>query len=242
MEAKYMGVSGSFNLGTLFKIGSLAAVTYYLLKRIKREQVDDTGKQYGIYSPCKSCYSTEKQASVKKIKIESSSPSASSASSTVADDQIGLNKGHTISLSENAEETDEKIYMKNLSADKESPAHVLANVKEPETMQALDDTLSSPTLANESNTPEGITAERDRERKKVAAIEAIECMAAGGNPEARNLLFKHVQNEDFLVRYEAIRGIIQYGGREDRELLQQTLPAGDWYIMDIRPEDMRKVC
>jgi hypothetical protein len=231
MEAKYMGVSGSFNLGTLFKIGSLAAVTYYLLKRIKREQVADTGKQYGIYSPCKSCYSTEKQASVKKIKIESSSPSASSASSTVADDQIGLNKGHTISLSESAEETDEKRYM-----------NVLANVKEPETMQALDDTLSSPTLANESNTPEGITAERDRERKKVAAIEAIECMAAGGNPEARNLLFKHVQNEDFLVRYEAIRGIIQYGGREDRELLQQTLPAGDWYIMDIRPEDMRKVC
>jgi hypothetical protein len=231
MEAKHMGVSGSFNLGTLFKIGSLAAVTYYLLKRIKREQVADTGKQYGIYSPCRSCYSTEKQASVKKIKIESSSPSASSASSTVADDQIGLNKGHTISLSESAEETDEKRYM-----------NVLANVKEPETMQALDDTLSSPTLEKESNTPEGITAERDRERKKVAAIEAIECMAAGGNPEAKNLLFKHVQNEDFLVRYEAIRGIIQYGGREDRELLQQTLPAGDWYIMDIRPEDMRKVC
>jgi hypothetical protein len=231
MEAKYMGVSGSFNLGTLFKIGSLAAVTYYLLKRIKREQFADTGKQYGIYSPCRSCYSTEKQASVKKIKIESSSPSAPSASSTVADDQIGLNKGHTISLSESAEETDEKRYM-----------NVLANVKEPETMQALDDTLSSPTLEKESNTPEGITAERDRERKKVAAIEAIECMAAGGNPEAKNLLFKHVQNEDFLVRYEAIRGIIQYGGREDRELLQQTLPAGDWYIMDIRPEDMRKVC
>ncbi|HSD58005.1 MAG TPA: HEAT repeat domain-containing protein, partial [Methanotrichaceae archaeon] len=126
----------------------------------------------------------------------------------------------------------------------ESPAHILANVKEPETMQALDDTLSSPPLAKESNAPEGLSLEREgeKEREKLAAIEAIECMAATGNPEAKNLLFKHVQNEDFLVRHEAIRGILQYGRKEDRELLRQTLPAGDWYIMDIRHEDMRKVC
>ncbi len=240
-----MNVSGSFNLGTLFKIGSLAAVTYYLLKRIKGEQVADTGKQHSLSSPCRPCYPTEKQASVKKIKIESSSPSVSSAlsaSSAVADNQIGLYKGHAISLSESVEENDENRYMKDKSSDRKSPAHILADVKEPETMQALDDTLSSPTLAKESNTPEGLSMERDKEREKLAAIEAIECMAAGGNPEAKNLLFKHVQNEDFLVRHEAIRGILQYGGREDRELLRQTLPAGDWYIMDIRHEDMRKVC
>ena len=237
-----MNVSGSSNLGTLFKIGSLAAVTYYLLKRIKGERVSDTGKQHSLSSPCRPCYPTEKQASVKKIKIESSSPSVSSASSAVADNQIGLNKGHAISLSESVEENDEKRYMKNQNADRESPAHILANVKEPETMQALDDTLSSPALAKESNMPEDLTMERNKEREKLAAIEAIECMAAEGNLEAKNLLFKHVQNEDFLVRHEAIRGILQYGGKEDRELLQQTLPAGDWYIMDIRPEDMRKVC
>jgi hypothetical protein len=242
MEAKYMNVSGSSNLGTLFKIGSLAAVTYYLLKWIKGEQAADLEKQHSLSSHCRPCYPTEKRASVKKIKIESFSPPVSSASSAAADDQIGLDKGHAIGLPESAEEDDEKRYMKNLNADRESPAHILANVKEPQTMQALDDTLSSPTPVKESNTPEGLTMGRDKEREKLAAIEAIECMAANGNPEAKNLLFKHVQNEDFLVRYEAIRGIIQYGEREDRELLQQTLPAGDWYIMDIRPEDMRKVC
>ncbi len=124
----------------------------------------------------------------------------------------------------------------------ESPAHILADIKEPETMQVLDETLSTPTPAEESNQPEDLSAKSDEVRDKLAAIKAIGCMAAGGNPRALSLLFKHMQNENFLVRREAILGILQYGGKEDRELLKKTLPAGDWYIMDIRPADIRKVC
>jgi len=241
-----MSVSGSslriFNLGTLFKIGGIAAITYFLLKRIKGGQATDLEEQQSLSRPYRRSYSTEERVGVQKIKIDSSSPSVSSAPSAVADNQIGQDKGHTISLSESVEGNDKEKYLTDKNSDRKSPAHILADVKEPETMQALDDTLSSSTLAEESNAPEGLTAERDKEMEKLAAIEAIECMAAEGNPEAKILLFKHAQNEDFLVRHEAIRGILQYGRKEDRELLQQTLPAGDWYIMDIRPEDMRKVC
>ncbi len=114
-----------------------------------------------------------------------------------------------------------RVQKVNIRPDRESPAHIMADIKEPETMQVLDETLSI--------------------REKLAAIETIGCMAAGGNPRALSLLFKHVQNENSLVRREAILGILQYGGKEDRELLKKTLPAGDWYIMDIRPADIRKV-
>jgi hypothetical protein len=194
-----MDASGSslrmFNLGTLFKIGSLAAIAYFLLKRIKEGQAVDLEERQSLSRHCRRSFSTEERASVKKINIDSSCLPVSS-------------------------------------------------VKKPQTMQALDDVLSSPTPADESSAPEGLipTTELDKEREKLAAIEAIERMAAEGNQEAKKLLFEHAQDEDFLVRREAIRGILQYGGKEDRELLQKTLPAGDWYIMDIRPEDMRKVC
>lgn len=255
-------------LGGLLKIGSLAAVTYLVLKRITRKQSPEWIPLQRLTRPHRRSYTAEDKADVRRIKIESSSPPTSSA---VPYDQSNLAKGHVIAITGGKGSEEEKYpqrpktvpseleraiplrVIENLRQeskaaprdqylDKESPAHILAGVKEPETMQALDDTLSRPAHAAKSNLEEGLNIEPDEKSEKIAAIEAIECMAAEGNPEAKNLLFKHVQNEDFSVRHEAIRGILQHGGREDRELLQQTLPAGDWYIMDIRPEDMRKVC
>ncbi len=268
-----MNTSGSSlriaGLSSILKIGSLAAVTYILLKRITRLQPSKKITMQREARPYGQSYSAEGRAGVRKITVDSPGSSASSAARYEPSD---ISKGHTIAItgSEMGEEEKYLLRPKTISSEpertvplraiegqaaqqgeypeEEAPAHILASVKEPETMQALDDTLSATSqvegaYAEEGLGPERISdIERDERQKKIAAIEAIECMAAEGNQEAKSLLFKHVQSEDFSVRHEAIRGILQHGGREDRELLQRTLPAGDWYIMDIRPEDMRRVC
>lgn len=213
-------------LGSLFKIAGVAAVTvtYLLLRRIRERRVEGREGQPKQQKRARSYMygsSPGERARVQKVKVESPSQHSSRI------------------IVENPSDISSTV---DIRSDIESPAHILADVKEPETMQALDETLSSPTPAEKSSPPEALSANSDEVREKLAAIEAIGCMAAGGNPQAVNLLFKHVQNENSLVRQEAIRGILQYGGREDRELLHETLPAGDWYIMDIRPSDMRKVC
>lgn len=218
-------------LGGLIKIVGIAAVTvtYLLLRRTKERLAEDS-------------VGWSKQ---QKVKVES--PSQHSSRIIVENpSDLKAGKIQTVSLENsspgNISSAGDISSTEDIRSDIESPAHILADVKEPETMQALDETLSTPTPSEEPNQPEALSANSDEVREKLAAIEAIGCMAAEGNPEAVNLLFKHVQNENFLVRQEAIRGILQYGGREDRELLHQTLPVGDWYIMDIRPADMRKVC
>ncbi len=268
-----MSISGSSlriaGPNSLLKIGGLAAIAYILFKRITGMQPSEKTTLQRTTRPHERSYTAEGGASVRKIKIDSP---GSSTSSAVHYGQSDLAKGHTITIT-GGEESEVGKYLQRPktvsleperaippsavesqaaqqgeSLDEESPAHILASVKEPETMQALDDTLSRTAhvegaYAEGELSPErGLDIERDEKWKKIAAIEAIECMAAEGNQEAKSLLFKHVQSEDFSIRHEAIRGILQHGGREDRELLQRTLPAGDWYIMDIRPEDMRRVC
>lgn len=218
-------------LGTLIKIGGLAAIIYILFEKYHGKQKTNRIKPQRSVQPYGYNLPSEGRARAQKVKIE---PSKGSSHDTMGEIPSATNTG-TDSSSINASTGD--IY-----SEIESSAHILADVKEPETMQALDDTLSSPTPLEESGHLESLNLESDEIKKKLTAIEAIECMAAGGNPKALNLLFKHAQNENFLVRYEAIRGILLYGGKEDREHLQETLPAGDWYILDIRPEDMRKVC
>ncbi len=259
-------------LSGILKIGSLAAVTYILLKRITRLQPSKKITVQREARPHEESYPAKGRAGVRKITVDSPGSSASSAARYEPSD---ISKGHTIAIA-GSERGEEEKYLqrpKTISLEpertftpgaiesqaaqqseyreypeEETPAHILAGVKEPETMQALDDTLSGTShvegaYAEEGSRPERVSdIERDERWKKIAAIEAIECMAAEGNPEAKSLLFKHVQSDDSSVRHEAIRGILQYGGREDRELLQRTLPVGDWYIMDIRPEDMRRVC
>lgn len=243
-------------LGRLIKIvGTMAVtVTYLLLRRTRERQAEDRGgqsKQPKSERSYKYSASPKEKTRVQKVKVESPGQYSSSgqySSRIIAENlsDLKVSKVQAVSLESSSPgaigSTRDISSTGDIRSDIESPAHILADIKEPETMQVLDETLSTPIHAEESNQPVDLGANSDEVREKLSAIEAIGCMAAGGNPKAVNLLFKHVQNENFLVRQEAVKGILQYGGREDRELLHKTLPAGDWYIMDIRPADMRKVC
>lgn len=259
-----VGITG---LGTLIKIGGLAAIIYIIFENYHGKQKANRIKPQKSVQPYGYNLPSEGRARAQKVKIESITPSVSRikiegpsdlnvVSSTEAPkssskkEYLESSKGSSHgTMSEISSVTNAGTNASSINASTgdiyseiESPAHILADVKEPETMQALDDTLSSPTPLEESGHPKSLNLESDEIKKKLTAIGAIGCMAAGGNPKALNLLFKHAKNENFLVRYEAIRGILLYGGKEGRKHLQETLPAGDWYILDIRPEDMRKVC
>jgi len=182
------------------------------------------------------------------VEIESSTPSESVSRIILKGPVVESSQASMITIQDTTSDTISDTTSKSNASPgdrhsiRKSPAQILADLKDPETMQALDDTISSTISAYESDRPKELDQENDELKKELEAIEAIECMASEGNPKAMNLLFKHVQSENFYVRHEAIRGILLYGGKDDRALLQETLPAGDWYIMDIRPEDMRKVC
>jgi hypothetical protein len=223
-----MSASGSslriLGLGSLLKIGSLVAatVTYLLLSRIEEMQTADrTEQQKKVRSYGYSSLDDER-ARAQRVKVESPGD----------------------------------VSPRDIHPKRESPVHIVTDIRVPETTQVQKKTPAIPAAAEDSTQPEklsiksasensirakNVSAKSDELRDKLAAIEAIGYMVAGGDQKALNQLFEHVQSENFLVRQEAIRRILQYGRREDKELLHETLPVGDWYIMDIRPADMRKV-
>jgi hypothetical protein len=191
-----------------------------------------------------------------KIKIDSST---SSPVATTLSDLAGKSNRHTIVITSANEGSDKQGSTKrmiteripagtaegnlaagDLPSEVEGPHRISAKIKEPETIQELDETLSSSLPEASSGQPETLRAKNVKQKEKLAAIETVGSMAADGNQEALDLLYKHAKNDDFSVRQSAIRELLMYGGRDAREYLQETLPAGDWYIMDIRLEDMRR--
>ncbi len=254
-------------LGTLIKAGSLAAAVFILMsqykkykrKRAKTQIVQQPAEQsYGSYEHDSS--SAEK-AKGRKIEIESPDLPEPGTLGTPAKFP-GEQKRITITSSKEGIEGDEKKEISDISETRSiaggynrSPgemytrkgpsASMSADTKGPEAIKVPDNTPSSPAseaLSARNDNRSNLSEEDRALKEKIAAIDAIGCRAAEGDPEAVSLLFKHVQNEDFHVRQEAVRGILLHGRKEDREQLHETLPAGDWYIMDIRSEDMRKVC
>ncbi len=243
-------------LGTLFKIGSLAAAAYILMKRYKRKKPDDWINQVGYnQQTCGRSYAEGSRGY--RIEIESSDELESKASEDASDrykkmpissivnvmksDELELsNSPVKPKVSDSPATGKENPYPKDMAPPRESSA----DSKGTEKMQVQSEVLSQGALSGR-NWPrhlEGFDKGSDEHAGKLAEINAIGCMAAKGDQEAIDNLFKHVQDQDFFVRYEAIRGLLLYGGKDERELLQDMLPAGDWYLMDIRLEDMRKVC
>lgn len=253
-------------LGTLFKIGSLAAVTYILMKRYKRKKMENQIRRYSPEKASERDYPSTKGQYGTKIEIESSDkmvPRTSANISETSENTAGkYRKVPVINNTDDIESHDDKGHM-ILSKEFANPTPASASkynpspgdmytvksqdeLKDAMVTQGVSDALSSPPSGSESGSEsrsiEGPDKQGDELREKLAEIDAIGCMAADGNPNAMSLLFKNVHNQDLIVRHEAIRSILLYGGKEDREQLYKDLPAGDWYIMDIRQEDMRKVC
>ncbi len=247
-------------IGSLFKMGVLAAATYLILKRIKGKQTSDLMPDQVPDQELTHSYVRDYPAPEKpiahKIKIDSSTSSPAAAT---LDNLTGLGKRHTIVITSIDEGSDKQGSTKRLITERipdsttegdlatsdlppeiETPHRISAKIKEPPSIQELDDTLSTYLPEASAGQSGALRAENAKRSEKLAAIETVGSMAADGNQEALDLLYKHANNEDLSVRQSAIRELLTYGGKDAREHLQDSLPAGDWYMMDIRLEDMRR--
>lgn len=243
-------------IGSLFKMGVLAAATYLILKRIKGKQASDQVPDQELTHTYARDYPAPERPMAHKIKIDSSTSSPVAAT---LNNLTGLSKRHTIVITSGDEGSDkqgstkrliteripasiaeEDLATSDLPSEIETPHRFSAKIKEPPSIQELDDTLSTSLPEASAGQPGALRAEYNKRKEKLAAIETVGSMAADGNQEALDLLYKHARNEDFSVRQSAIRELLIYGGKDAREHLQDSLPAGDWYMMDIRLEDMRR--
>jgi hypothetical protein len=254
-----MATSGSTaritGLGTLLKVGSLAAIIYLLMKQYKRKKNETQIKRTSREQSYEHGFSSAKREYGQRIEIESPDTPISTTSAKAASEYRKIPIMSDIEVFEGNDDKEipeiskESISTKLATTSKYNPSpgdmdtgKSQTSAKESRTVQVPNDALSNTVSGNESKNTGILDRENDELSEKLAEIEAIGCMAAKGNPNAMNLLFKNVENQNFHVRYNAIRGILLYGGKEDRQHLHETLPAGDWYILDIRQEDMRKIC
>lgn len=125
--------------------------------------------------------------------------------------------------------------------DRWSLVHLLAELKQPSSLSALDSILSSQIPEERSKDPHSFTTMGEEVVIRTTAVEAITRIAADGAKEAQDLLLKHVRHENFSVKRAAVQGYLQVAGEGGRETLQKAMPERDHHILDIKAVDVRQV-
>jgi hypothetical protein len=124
--------------------------------------------------------------------------------------------------------------------DRWSLVHLLAELKQPSSLGALDSILSSQIPAERSKDPHSFTSVGEEVVIRTTAVDAITRIAADGAKEAQELLLKHVRHENFSIKRAAVQGYLQVAGEGGRETLQKALPERDHHILDIKVIDVRQ--
>jgi hypothetical protein len=122
--------------------------------------------------------------------------------------------------------------------DRWSLVQLLAEMKEPSALSALDEILSSAIPAEESRDPHSFSSAGEEVMIRTTAIEAVTRLAADGNGDAQAALLKHARHENFSVKRAAIQGYLATGGEQAAATLRKELPKRDQYILDIKPTDV----
>ncbi len=93
--------------------------------------------------------------------------------------------------------------------DRWSLVHLLAELKQPSSLGALDSILSSQMPEERSKDPHSFTTVGEEVVIRTTAVEAITRIAAEGVKEAQELLLKHVRHDNFSVKRAAVQGYLQ---------------------------------
>jgi hypothetical protein len=126
--------------------------------------------------------------------------------------------------------------------DRWSLIQLLAELKQPSSLPALDEILSSPIPPERAKSShDGFSTQGEEIMIRTTAVEAIARLASEENREAIDLLIKHAQHENFSVKRVAIQDYLIIGGEKARKVLMEMLPESDHYILNIRREDVRKI-
>jgi hypothetical protein len=125
--------------------------------------------------------------------------------------------------------------------DRWSLIQLLVEMKHPSSLQSLDEILSTSIPPEQSKDPHTFSTRGEEVIIRTTAIEAIVQIATEDNREAVDLLLKHTRHENFSVKRAAIQGYLSLDVKNGREVLLNTLPKNDHYILDIRRVDVHEI-
>jgi hypothetical protein len=124
--------------------------------------------------------------------------------------------------------------------DRWSLVYLLAELKQPASLGALDDILSSALPEEQLKDPHEFTTLGQEVMIRTTAAEALTRLAAEGAKEAQDALLKHARHDNFSIKRACIQGYLQVAGEDGRATLQKHLPQRDHHILDIKAIDVRQ--
>jgi HEAT repeat protein len=124
--------------------------------------------------------------------------------------------------------------------DRWSLVYLLAELKQPQALQALDAILSARVPEERYKDPHNFTSVGEEVVIRTTAVDAIMRIAADGVKEAQEMLLKHVRHDNFSVKRAAVQAFLQVAGEGGRETLMKNMPESDHHILDIKAIDVRQ--
>ena len=123
--------------------------------------------------------------------------------------------------------------------DRWSLIQLLAELKQPSSLPALDRILATPIPPERSEAPHRFSTRGEETIIRMTAVEAITRVAAEGSREAGDILLRYARHENFSVKRAAIQGYLSLGRENARKVLREMLPESDHHILNIGTKDVR---
>jgi hypothetical protein len=125
--------------------------------------------------------------------------------------------------------------------DRWSLVQLLAELRDPASLRALDSILDSKIPPETSSDLHSFSSVGEEVMIRTTAVEALTRMAANGNTHALALLLKHTRHPNFSVKRAAVQGYLAHGGPNARKELRRVMPTEDYHILRIQRVDVRDV-
>ena len=111
---------------------------------------------------------------------------------------------------------------------------VLADMNHSATLNYLNAIVNTPLPAVQTEAMQEMSKVEET-MIRTMAVEGIAQQARAGNGEAVALLLQNCRNPLFSVKQASVQAYIASGGPQARTTLTNLLPAGEHFILDIRP-------
>lgn len=124
--------------------------------------------------------------------------------------------------------------------DRWSLVQLLAELRQPASLEVLDDILSTTIPEERSMSPHSFTTRGEEVMIRTTAVEALTRIASDGLEPARDLLLLHVRHENLSVRRACVQGYLAVTGDEGRARVAEALRREDGWLLDVKRIDVRE--
>jgi hypothetical protein len=123
-----------------------------------------------------------------------------------------------------------------------SLVQLLADLESPATVGLLAEILGAPIPEERSKDPHSVSTVAEEVMIRTTAVDGLERLGRQGVDEARELLLRYVEHEQFSVRRACAQALVAIGNRDDLGRLGERLRARDEaWLLDVRRTDVRQV-